>query len=120
KLFPDSFYENDFGTVGVKTRSGSERSNLDIIEITPYRVESGYSDGRHPDKVEWGKSVEEDLARRDFTMNAIALDLESGKIVDIFGGEKDIEKRTIRTVGKPEERFGEDALRIFRALRLSS
>ncbi len=113
-LFPDSFYENAFGTVGVKTET------IGIVEVTPYRIESGYSDGRHPDKVEWGKTLEDDLARRDFTMNAIALDIETGEVKDIYGGENDIEKKIIRTVGNPEERFGEDALRIFRALRLSS
>lgn len=113
KLFPDSFYENEFGTVGVKTEA------VGIIEITPYRLESEYSDARHPDKVTWAKTVEEDLSRRDFTINAIALDMDS-KIIDPYNGQKDIEKKTIRAVGKPEERFGEDALRIFRALRLSS
>lgn len=126
KLFPDSFYENAFGTVGVKITAPSGTSpkamaeTISIVEVTPYRLESGYSDGRHPDKVEWGKVLEDDLARRDFTMNAIALNIETGEIKDIYGGERDIEKKTIRTVGKPEERFGEDALRIFRALRLSS
>ncbi len=118
KLFPDSFYENEFGTVGVKTESAG------IVEITPYRLESEYTDSRHPEKVEWGKSVEEDLARRDFTVNAIALSLQhtddSYKLIDPYGGKIDIEKKLIRTVGKPDDRFQEDALRILRALRLSS
>ncbi len=114
KVFPDSFYENDFGTVGVKTET------VGIVEVTPYRLESEYSDARHPDKVVWADKLEEDLARRDFTMNAIALDIGNASLIDPFGGQKDIEKKVIRTVGKPEERFGEDALRIFRALRLSS
>src|SRR3989344_1341801 len=70
KVLPDSFYENEFGTVGVKTET------LGIVEVTPYRIESGYSDARHPDKVSWGKTIEEDLARRDFTINAIALNLQ--------------------------------------------
>jgi tRNA nucleotidyltransferase (CCA-adding enzyme) len=126
KIFPDSFYENDFGTVGVKTTASSGTppqtvaETVGIVEVTPYRVESGYSDARHPDKVEWGKTLEEDLARRDFTMNALALNIETGEVIDVYGGKKDIERKTIRTVGKPEERFGEDALRIFRALRLAS
>lgn len=113
-LFPESFYENDYGTVGVKTET------VGIVEVTPYRTESGYTDARHPDKVEWAKRIEDDLARRDFTMNAVALDVGTGEMTDPFDGQKDIEKKVIRTVGNPEERFGEDALRIFRALRLSS
>ena len=118
KVFPDSFYENDFGTVGVKT--SSEVQSLKVVEVTPFRLESGYSDFRRPDKVEWGKTIEDDLARRDFTINALAYNIESGKLLDPFRGQKDIEKKLIRTVGKPEERFGEDALRMFRALRLAS
>lgn len=113
KVFPDSFYENDFGTVGVKTEVG-------IIEVTPYRLESSYSDARHPDKVEWAKRLEDDLARRDFTVNAMAYSIGQEELVDIFDGEKDLEKKLIRTVGSPDERFGEDALRMFRALRLAS
>ena len=119
-LFPDSFYENEYGTVGIKTRSASEKSNLDVIEITPYRIESGYSDARHPDSIVWGNSVQEDLARRDFTINALAYDVEKEELIDLFDGIKDIEKKIIRTVGKPEERFGEDALRMLRAVRLAS
>ena len=123
KLFPKTFYENEFGTVGVVNEETSDET-LRVVEVTPYRIESGYSDKRHPDKVEWGKSMEEDLARRDFTMNAIALSLQltadSYKLIDPYGGQKDIEKKLIRTVGKPEERFGEDALRMLRALRLAS
>ena len=114
KVFPDSFYENDFGTVGVKTETTG------IVEVTPYRLESEYSDARHPDKVTWANKIEDDLARRDFTMNAIALNIETGEIIDPFEGRKDIEKKVIRTVGKPEERFGEDALRMLRALRFVS
>ncbi len=113
ELFPDSFYENDFGTVGVKTEIG-------IVEVTPYRLESGYSDSRHPDKVSWGTRVEEDLARRDFTVNAMAYDLEKETLVDLYGGQADLEKKVIKTVGAPVERFKEDALRMLRALRLAS
>ncbi len=116
KIFPDSFYENDFGTVGVKT--GSEDPRLHIVEVTPYRTESEYTDKRRPDKVEWGKSLEEDLARRDFTINAIAYDDSKGHIVDPYNGQKDIKSRVLRTVRDPEERFEEDALRLMRAIRL--
>lgn len=114
KIFPDSFYENAFGTVGVKTES------VGIVEITPYRTESSYSDKRHPDTVEWARTVEEDLARRDFTINALAYNVKTEELKDLSEGLKDVEKKTIRTVGKPEKRFGEDALRMFRAIRLAS
>jgi poly(A) polymerase/tRNA nucleotidyltransferase (CCA-adding enzyme) len=115
-VFPDSFYENDYGTVGVKT--GSQDTALEIIEVTPYRKESGYSDKRRPDKVEFGASLEEDLARRDFTINAVALDESKGQLIDPYKGQKDIKDKVIRAVGNPEERFAEDALRIMRAVRL--
>jgi len=116
RIFPDSFYENDFGTVGVKT--GSEEKQLAIVEVTPYRTESGYSDKRRPDAVSFGQSLEEDLARRDFTINAIALDESKGQIIDPYKGQDDIEHRVLRTVGNPSERFEEDALRLMRAVRL--
>jgi tRNA nucleotidyltransferase (CCA-adding enzyme) len=115
-VFPDSFYENDYGTVGVKT--GSEDAKLEIVEVTPYRLESGYSDKRRPDKVEFGTSLLEDLARRDFTVNAIALDESKGQIVDPYDGQKDIKDKVVRAVGNPAERFDEDALRMLRAVRL--
>ena len=116
RVFPESFYENDFGTVGVKT--GSEDEKLAIIEVTPYRTEGEYTNKRHPDKVEFGESLEEDLARRDFTINALAYDESKGQIVDPYQGQKDIEAKVLRTVGIPEERFEEDALRLMRAVRL--
>ena len=115
-LFPESFYENDYGTVGVKTGSGDERT--EIIEATPYRLESEYSDRRRPDTVAFGTSLLEDLARRDFTINAIALDESKGQIVDPYEGQRDIKDKILRTVGNPTERFGEDALRMMRAVRL--
>jgi tRNA nucleotidyltransferase (CCA-adding enzyme) len=118
-LFPHTFYENQFGTVGVvQDEAADER--LKIIEVTPYRLETGYSDSRHPDSVSWGTRLEEDLARRDFTVNALAYDAEKGELVDLYEGMGDIEKKVIRTVGKPEERFREDALRMLRAIRFSS
>ncbi|MBU6490912.1 HD domain-containing protein [Patescibacteria group bacterium] len=115
-VFPDSFYENDYGTVGVKT--GSENEHTAIVEVTPYRTESVYSDKRRPDKVEFGTSLNEDLARRDFTINAIALNDSKGHIVDPYEGLKDIKDKIIRAVGNPRERFNEDALRMLRAVRL--
>ena len=76
------------------------------IEVTTFRTEAGYSDGRHPDSVNYAATIEEDLARRDFTMNAIAASLEDGLVVDPYEGEKDIKDRLIRTVGVAHERLG--------------
>lgn len=90
------------------------------IEVTTFRTESDYSDGRHPDKVEYTGKIEEDLGRRDFTINAIAASLFDGKIVDPYGGQADIEKKIIRTVGNPSDRFMEDGLRPIRAIRFAS
>ncbi len=118
-LFPHTFYENEYGTVGVVNDEEKDET-LKTIEVTPYRIESGYSDFRRPDKVEWGTNIEQDLARRDFTMNAVAYDVENEKIIDPYDGLEDIKKGLIRTVGEPKERFGEDALRMLRAIRLSS
>ena len=90
------------------------------IEVTTFRTESGYSDGRHPDSVNYAATIEEDLARRDFTMNAIAANLKDGKIVDPYGGKRDIKKKCIRTVGEAHERFMEDGLRPIRAVRFAA
>ena len=90
------------------------------IEVTTYRTESDYSDGRHPDSVNFNATLEDDLSRRDFTMNAIAASLADGSIIDPFDGRSDIKKKVIRTVGNPRERFLEDGLRPIRALRFSS
>ncbi len=115
-LFPDTVYENDFGTVGVKTES--EDLSVKVIEVTTYRIEGKYTDKRHPDEVRFARTVEEDLSRRDFTVNALAMDLK-GEIIDPYGGKDDLKKKLIRTVGKPEERFSEDALRLMRAVRFA-
>lgn len=88
-------------------------------EITTFRVDGGYSDGRHPDSVSFSQNVEDDLSRRDFTMNGIAYNPKTG-YVDPFGGMRDIEAGIIRCIGDPDKRFGEDALRVVRALRFSS
>ena len=117
-LFPHTFYENEYGTVGVVNDEETDEK-FKTIEVTPYRLESEYSDFRRPDSVVWGKQIEEDLARRDFTMNAIAYDIKREVFVDPYQGQKDIEKGLVRTVGDPNQRFGEDALRILRAIRLS-
>ncbi|HEU0080763.1 MAG TPA: HD domain-containing protein [Candidatus Paceibacterota bacterium] len=119
KAFPHTFYENDYGTVGV-VNDGVEDARLQTIEVTPFRTESGYSDKRRPDAVSFSKNLEDDLKRRDFTINALALDSYTGNIVDLFEGQKDLGKGIIRTVGDPHERLSEDALRIMRAIRIAA
>lgn len=122
KIFPKSFYENKFLTVTVQTKSKNPK--LKEIEVTTYRSEAKYSDKRHPDQVRFAKTIEEDLARRDFTVNAIAIDIEtrkglSLKVVDPFNGQENLKNKIIRAVGRPSERFSEDALRMMRAVRFS-
>lgn len=128
KIFPDSFYENEFGTVGVKVelfiKNGNVSREHDVIEVTTYRIESKYSDKRRPDSVSFAKTLEEDLSRRDFTINAIALKLVTNnlqpttyEIVDPYKGQDDIKNKIIRAVGDPADRFDEDALRMMRAVR---
>ncbi len=129
-IFPDSVYENDFGTVGVKIKN---QEKTEIVEVTTFRIESKYSDKRHPDGVRFAKTLEEDLSRRDFTVNAIALKIQPhpspllGKereqeyeIIDLFDGQEDIKNKIIKTVGDASERFNEDALRMMRAIRFAS
>lgn len=116
KIFPDSFYENQFGTVGVKIKDGEETK--DVVEVTTYRIESKYTDKRHPDEIKFAAKLEDDLKRRDFTVNALALG-SNGKTVDLFRGQDDLKNKIIRAVGDAEERFNEDALRMLRAIRFA-
>lgn len=120
KIFPDGFYGNVFGTVGI-----AHESSPHPLEITTFRHESGYSDQRRPDKVTWGKTLEEDLKRRDFTINAMALKRKDDKkneyeLIDPYDGQKDLDKKLIRAVGEASERFSEDALRMMRAVRIAA
>ena len=143
-LIEKTVYENDFGTVGVvvpretspglqppspdRRGAGGEVScvtncnpETNIIEVTPYRIEAKYSDFRHPDEVKFSDKLEDDLKRRDFTVNAMAFrptKKEAG-ITDMFGGLKDIKDKTLRAVGDPDDRFSEDALRMLRAVRFA-
>ena len=147
-LFAESFYDNEYGTVKVAGKHITEQFALakreiaedTLYDITTYRSESGYSDKRRPDKVVWGKTIEEDLKRRDFTINAIALKIQNPKskiqnkskilnsnketneaeLVDPYGGQDDIKNKLIKAVGEPSARFEEDALRIMRAIRIAS
>jgi putative nucleotidyltransferase with HDIG domain len=124
-LFPDSFYDNTFGTVGIAGKHiGDEQNPEEVYEITTYRSESAYSDHRRPDMVTWGQTIEDDLKRRDFTVNAMALELVDPaqtptevSLIDLYSGQKDVQDKTIRAVGDPNERFQEDALRMMRAIR---
>jgi len=135
KIFSDGFYDNKFGTVGIPIEIKNQQQ---VVEITTYRTEQAYEDHRHPTIIQWGKSIEEDLARRDFTINAIAMYLatnyqpparnssqsEAGgsaiSFIDPYEGQKDIKEKLIRAVGDPDERFKEDALRLIRAIRFST
>lgn len=110
ELFPDGFSNNQFGTVGVDTKQG-------VVQITTMRKEGKYLDARHPSEVSWTKNLEEDLARRDFTINAMAWD---EKIIDPFSGQADLTKKVIKAVGDADKRFNEDALRLIRAIRFAS
>ena len=100
------------GTVTVPTPDGN-------VEITTFRREEGYADARHPDGVSFDVGLREDLSRRDFTVNAMAMDRDGG-VVDPFGGREDLAKGLIRCVGDPDKRFSEDALRMFRAVRFAA
>jgi len=117
-LFPEHYANNEFGTIGIKTES--EDPTLKILEVTPYRAESGYSDARRPDSVTFGVSLEEDLKRRDFTVNALAYRVSTDELIDLFNGITDLKAKRLITVGNPNERFGEDALRMMRAVRLAA
>lgn len=143
---PATFYENRFGTVGVKIPSRpplQKGEEAKVVEVTTFRAEAKYTDKRHPDEIRFVESLDEDLARRDFTINALALRLGSGqalkigkqtpppppltkggmkgglKIIDLFGGQEDLKNKIIRAVGNPDERFSEDALRMLRAVRFA-
>lgn len=105
--------------IGIEHGTVMVLENDESYEITTFRTESTYKDFRHPDSVTFVRSLTEDLMRRDFTMNAIAMDME-GNLIDPFNGLEDIDKRIIRAVGKPEERFQEDALRMMRAVRFAA
>lgn len=115
KVIPGGLYNNQFGTVFTDNPDDKNRPH----EITTFRTEEGYEDFRHPTKIVWGKSLEEDLARRDFTINALAFD-KNLKVIDPYNGQEDINNKLVRAVGDPNERFSEDALRMMRAVRIAA
>src|ERR1035437_7914247 len=135
-LFEKTVYENTFGTVIVivpRETTGLDVSHLPakdlssagetlrLIEVTPYRIEAKYSDFRHPDEIKFSDKLEDDLKRRDFTINAMALrnSKENSGITDMFEGLKDIKDKTLKAVGNGDDRFAEDALRMLRAVRFA-
>lgn len=144
ELFSESFYDNNYGTVMVapkhvcaQAQLAYEFPSLDVFDITTFRHENGYTNRRHPDEVVWGTSLEADVSRRDFTINAIALGSDALaikaeaiddlgyqpanlEVYDFHQGLQDINQGMVRTVGNPSERFGEDALRMMRAVRIAT
>lgn len=144
KIFPEGYYNNKFGTVGIPVafpRGGDKRgASLSarsvsediewgclstgprgVIEITTMRREEAYTDLRHPAKIIWTNQIEKDLARRDFTINAMALGpYPEMRLLDPFDGQSDLKNKLIRAVGEPEKRFHEDALRLIRAVRFAA
>jgi len=122
EIFSGAKYENEFGTVlyPIRDLSSGKEIILDIVEITTYRSEQNYTDRRHPDIIQFETKLDKDLERRDFTINALALNpAKPDEIVDLFGGRKDLKLKVIRAVGEPSDRFKEDALRMLRAIRFS-
>ncbi len=115
KIFPKTVYENVFGTVLVVNEETSES-----VEVTPFRKEGKYTDRRHPDNVVFSTDIRDDLSRRDFTINAMAYRIGNGELVDLYNGQADLKKKIIRTVGNSDERFGEDPLRLMRAIRFAA
>jgi putative nucleotidyltransferase with HDIG domain len=138
-LFEKTVYENTFGTVAVCIPRNNEISDnvsgetselvthvtkeaetkYHIVEVTPYRKEGKYTDNRHPDEVIFSTKIEDDLQRRDFTINAMAFSLK-GQLIDLYKGQEDLKDKVIRTVGEPDARFQEDALRLLRAIRFAT
>ncbi len=111
KLFPKAKYNNRYGTVIIPLKET-------LFEVTPFRKESDYKDHRHPEKIIWAKTIQEDLSRRDFTINALAYDGQ--KIIDLYEGQKHLKEKLIISVGNPDQRFQEDGLRLLRAIRIAS
>lgn len=119
KIIPGGLYNNKFGTVFTDNPDDPSRPH----EITTFRREEGYSDARHPDKITWGENLEEDLARREATISAMAIKrIKDGEfeLIDPYNGKDDIDKKIFRAVGDPDARYAEDALRMMRAIRISS
>jgi poly(A) polymerase len=127
KIFPDTYAVGaQFGVVLVpvpgeeNTREGeNEKSKAHAVEVATFRSDFGYSDGRHPDQVRFSQDPQEDVARRDFTINGMMLDPLSSEVLDFVGGQDDLKAGLVRAIGEPERRFAEDKLRMLRAVRFA-
>lgn len=115
EIIPGGLYNNQFGTVFTDNPDNPDSPH----EITTFRKEEGYLDRRHPDKITWGTTLKEDLSRRDFTINSLALDADLN-LIDLYSGQSDLEAKIVRAVGEAGERFSEDALRMMRAIRIAA
>src|SRR5246127_5370068 len=128
EIFPETYAVGvQFGVVWIPPPAGEraavaseETSKSSAVEVATFRSDLGYSDGRHPDEVRFSKTPQEDVARRDFTINGMLMDPLSGEVLDFVGGRKDLDAGVIRTIGDPEKRFGEDKLRMLRAVRFAA
>ena len=128
EIFPDTYAVGaQFGVVLVplpEKQRGDGSENItpkaDAVEVATFRSDLGYSDGRHPDEVRFSEDPREDVVRRDFTINGMMLDPVSGEVLDFVGGEKDLDAHIIRAIGNPARRFGEDKLRMLRAVRFAA
>jgi poly(A) polymerase len=129
RIFPETYAVGaQFGVVLVpiptdvaRGTQGTEPSpKASVVEVATFRSDVGYSDGRHPDQVRYSKDPREDVARRDFTINGLLMDPISGEVLDFVGGREDLAARLVRTIGDPEPRFGEDKLRMLRAVRFAA
>ena len=117
RIFPETYAVGaQFGVVLVPVRDAGGNT----VEVATFRSDIGYSDGRHPDQVRFSKSAQEDVERRDFTINGLLLDPINDEVLDFVGGRKDLDARIIRTIGQPELRFAEDKLRMLRAVRFAA
>ena len=117
RIFPETYAVGaQFGVVLVPVKNASGNT----VEVATFRSDIGYSDGRHPDQVRFSKSAQEDVERRDFTINGLLLDPIKNEVLDFVGGRKDLEAGIIRTIGRPELRFTEDKLRMLRAVRFAA
>ena len=96
------------------------RSDFTQVEVATFRSDHEYSDGRHPDHVRFETDPRQDVLRRDFTINGLLLDPDTGEVLDFVGGRADLERRLIRAIGEPETRFREDHLRLLRAIRFAA